>query len=88
MMFHSDDDISLFVSFVDIPVSLSSLFQRIASINNRFDRSRLNRSIGSGVSRPPQYSYSPLGLEVEKVVVLWRGTNASGFYAAALVAIA
>jgi hypothetical protein len=25
-----------------------------------------------------------LGLEVEKVVVLWRGTNASGFYAAAL----
>jgi hypothetical protein len=27
-----------------------------------------------------------LGLEVEKAVVLWRGTNASGFYAAALVA--
>ncbi len=37
------------------------------------------------MSRPPQYSYSPLGPEVEKVVVLGRGTNASGYYAAALV---
>ena len=37
------------------------------------------------MSRPPQYSYSPLGLEVEKVVVLWRGTNAAGSYAAVLV---
>ena len=36
------------------------------------------------MSRPLQYSYSSLGLQVEKVVVLWRGTNASGFYAAAL----
>jgi hypothetical protein len=36
------------------------------------------------VSRPLQYSDLPLGLQVEKVVVLWRGANASGFYAAAL----
>jgi hypothetical protein len=43
-----------------------------------------NRSIGSGVSRLLQYSDSPLGLEVEKVVVLWRGANAAGLYAAAL----
>ena len=35
-----------------------------------------NRSIGSGVSRPPQYSDSPLGPIVARVVVLWRGTNA------------
>ena len=32
IMLHSDDYISLFVSFIDIPVSLGSLFQRIASI--------------------------------------------------------
>jgi hypothetical protein len=31
---HSDDYISLFVSFFDIPVSLDNLFQGIASINN------------------------------------------------------
>ena len=34
---HSYDDISLFVSFIDIPVSLGSLFQRIAPINDRFN---------------------------------------------------
>jgi len=42
-----------------------------------------NRSIGSGVSRPLQYSDSLLN-KAEKVLVLWCGTNASGFYAAAL----
>jgi hypothetical protein len=26
-----------------------------------------------------------LGLEIEKIIVLWRGVNATGFYAAALV---
>jgi hypothetical protein len=31
-MFHGDDYISRFVPFFDIPVSLGSLFQRIASI--------------------------------------------------------
>lgn len=41
-MFHSYDYISLFVPFFDIPVSLGSLFQRIASINDRFYLSRLN----------------------------------------------
>jgi len=35
-MFHSDDYIPLFVSFFDIPVSLDNLFQRIASIYDRF----------------------------------------------------
>ncbi len=42
-MFHSDDYISLFVSFFDIPVSLGSLFQRIASIYDRFYLPRLNQ---------------------------------------------
>ncbi len=37
------DDISLFVPFFDIPVSLGNLFQRIASIDDRFDLSRLNK---------------------------------------------
>ena len=36
VMFHSDDYISLFVSFINIPVSLNNLFQRIASIYDRF----------------------------------------------------
>ena len=36
------------------------------------------------MSRPLQYSYLPLDLEVEKVVLLWRGTNVSDFYAASL----
>jgi len=32
---HRDDDISLFVPFIDILVSLDNLFQRIALINDR-----------------------------------------------------
>ena len=43
MMLHSDDDIPLLVPFFDIPVSLGSLFQRIASIYDRFYLPRLNK---------------------------------------------
>ena len=39
----SYDYISLFASCFDIPVSLGSLFQRIASIYDRFYLSRLNK---------------------------------------------
>jgi hypothetical protein len=31
VMLHSDDDISLFVSFIDIPVRLNNLLPRIAT---------------------------------------------------------
>jgi hypothetical protein len=43
VMFHSYDYISLFAPFLDIPVSLGNLFQRIASIYDRFYLSRLNK---------------------------------------------
>ncbi len=43
MLFHSYDYIALFVSFFDIPVGFGSLFQRIASINDRLYLSRLNQ---------------------------------------------
>ena len=43
IMFHSDDNIFLFMSLFDIPVSLGDLFQRIASINDRFYLPRLNQ---------------------------------------------
>ena len=43
MMFHSDDYISLFMSFIHIAMRLGSLFQRIASINDRFYLSRLDQ---------------------------------------------
>jgi hypothetical protein len=33
-MFHSDDNISLFVTFVNIFVGFGNLFQRIASIDD------------------------------------------------------
>jgi len=36
VMFQSYDDISFFMSFVNIPVSLDNLFQRIASIYDWF----------------------------------------------------
>ena len=42
VLFHSDDDIPLFVSFVDIPVSFDNVCQRITSINDRFYLSRFN----------------------------------------------
>ena len=42
-MLHSDDDISLFVSCFDIPVRLGHLFQRIASIDDRFYLPRLDQ---------------------------------------------
>ena len=42
-MGHRDDDIALFVSGVDVAVSLGDLFQRIASINDRVDLPRLNQ---------------------------------------------
>src|SRR3990172_4046692 len=40
---NSDDDISLFVPCFDIPVSLGNLFQWIAPIDDRFNRSGLNK---------------------------------------------
>ena len=40
---NSDYYISLFVPLIDISVSLGSLFQRIASINHRSNRSRLTK---------------------------------------------
>ena len=43
LLVHRDDDIALFVSCFDIPVSLDNLFQRIASINDWFDLSRFNQ---------------------------------------------
>jgi hypothetical protein len=42
IMAHSYDDISLFVSRFDIPVSLDNLFQRIAPINDRSYLTRFN----------------------------------------------
>jgi hypothetical protein len=42
-MFHSDDYISFFVSFVDIPVGFDNLFPWIGSIDDRFYLSRLNQ---------------------------------------------
>ncbi len=36
-MFHRDDDISLFTPFFNVAVSLGSLFQWKASINDRLD---------------------------------------------------
>ena len=39
----NDDDIALFVSSFDVPVSLSSLCQRIVPINDRFHRAGLNK---------------------------------------------
>jgi hypothetical protein len=41
-MLHRDDYISLFVTCFDITVRLDDLFQRIASINDRFYLPRLN----------------------------------------------
>ena len=43
IMFHSYDDTSPFLSCFDIPMSLGSLIQRIASIYDRFYLSRLNK---------------------------------------------
>ncbi len=43
VMFQSDDYISLFVSLIDIPVRLGSLFQWIQSVNDRFYVTRLNK---------------------------------------------
>lgn len=43
MMFHSNDDISLFVSFFDIPVRLDDLLERIHPVNDRFYLPRLNQ---------------------------------------------
>ena len=51
-MFHSNDYISLFVSFVDIPVSLDNLFQRIASIYDRFYLSRFNQLLEVKLNLP------------------------------------
>jgi hypothetical protein len=42
VMPHSYDNIALFVSFLDIPVSLDNFLQGIASVNDRLQLSRLN----------------------------------------------
>jgi len=41
-MLNSDDYISLIVPYFDIPVSLDRLFQRKATIDDRFDLPRIN----------------------------------------------
>src|SRR5579884_455207 len=41
-LLHSNDDISLFVPLVHIPVSLNDLLQWITSINDRFDLARFH----------------------------------------------
>ena len=43
VMFDGYDDIALFLACFDIPVSLGNLFQRIASINDRFYPSGLDQ---------------------------------------------
>ena len=43
-MFQSDDNISFFVSFFDIPVRLGHLFQRIASIYDSVEIRHLSRA--------------------------------------------
>ena len=42
-MTHCDDDIALFVSGVDVAVSLGNVFQWIASIDDRVNLPRLNQ---------------------------------------------
>ena len=42
-MGHRDDDIALFVSCVNVPVSLDNVFQWIASIDDRLYLPRLNQ---------------------------------------------
>ncbi len=44
-----DDDIALFVSLLDIPVSLDNVFQRIASIYEWFYLSRFNQHFVSAL---------------------------------------
>jgi len=41
-LLYCDDNISLFVSLVNIPVSFDDLLQGIASINDRFELARFN----------------------------------------------
>ena len=43
VMFYSYNYVPLFVPCFDIPVSLNNLFQRIASVYNRFQLSRFNK---------------------------------------------
>ena len=43
MLCHSYDNISLFVSCVDVPVSLGNVFQRITFIDDRLYLPRLNK---------------------------------------------
>src|SRR3989442_860686 len=57
-MCHSDDDISLFVSCVDVPVSLDIVFNGIASIDDLLYLPRLNQlfeeiEVFSGFARCP-----------------------------------
>src|SRR2546421_8673336 len=47
-MIHRDDDISLFVSCVDVAVSLGNVFQWIASIDDRLDCRRTHKFAKGG----------------------------------------
>jgi hypothetical protein len=53
---HGDDDTWLFLACFDIPVSFGSLFQRVASIDDRCDHSRLNQLLeGNEILLPPGF---------------------------------
>lgn len=43
-VFHRDDDITLLVPLVDVPMSLGHLFERVASINDRSELSGFNQA--------------------------------------------
>ena len=62
-MRHSYYYISFFASCFDIPVSLGSLFQRIASINDRFYLPRLSKFFEEG---------KIFGLDAANGDVLWQ----------------
>ncbi len=55
-MFHSDDDISLFVQFFYIPMCLGNLFQGILSIDYRIESPRLNLLGKKGQILSPVFS--------------------------------
>src|SRR5688572_30193468 len=48
ILYHSDDHISLFFSCIDVAMRFSSLFQRIGSVNDRFNRPGFNQ-LGEGM---------------------------------------
>ena len=71
-MLHSDDYVARLVPLFNVAVRLDNLFQRVASVNHRFDRAELVHSLPGPVGIVPEACLGGFLLEPAQQCLLSR----------------